>query len=240
MSQRNYPEIKVCGLTQPDEAKACADLGADAIGLVFFPTSPRNVSIEQAAAIKEVLPPSVRATGIFVDPLMENLLQTVEQTGLDVIQLHGIESSKFISHLKQATDRKIIKALFSERSPGLQLAPTYDVNGFLVECGRGLLPGGNAMAWDWGAALPFGEKHPLILAGGLGPETVDEAIAAALPDAVDASSALEARPGRKDLDKVKQFIQAVKGSAGHYASSGRRLRSIFTSGSVFQIEPNEN
>jgi phosphoribosylanthranilate isomerase len=227
MTQRQYPEIKVCGLTQPDEARACAEFGADAIGLVFYPPSPRNVTIKQGAAIKNALPPMVRAAGVFVDPLLDDLLQTVDQVGLDVIQLHGAESPEFVSQLRKATDRTIIKVLFSKKSPDLQRASAYDADGFLVECGRGPLPGGNAMTWDWGAALPFAKKHPLILAGGLGPETVEEAIAASFPDAVDASSALEARPGRKDPDKVKQFIQAIQRSGGHYASSDRCLRPIF-------------
>ncbi len=229
MSQRNYPEIKVCGLTRPDEAKACADLGADAIGLVFYPPSPRNVSVEQAAAIRDVLPSSVPAAGVFADSSLEELLQTVNQVGLDVIQLHGAESQEYVSQLLRETDRKIIKALFAEKKPGMQLAHTYRVSGFLVECGRGPLPGGNAMAWDWGAARSFAQKYPLILAGGLGPDTVEEAIAASLPDAVDASSALESRPGRKDLSKVKRFIQAIQRSAVHYASGNHLIRPIFTS-----------
>ena len=108
-------------------------------------------------------------------------------------------------------------------------ADTYDVSGFLVECGQGPLPGGNAMAWDWGIAKPFAQRNPLILAGGLGPDTVSSAVSACLPDAVDASSALEALPGRKDLSKVEQFIQAVQNSAIHYAAGSRRLRPIFSS-----------
>lgn len=229
MSQRNYPEIKVCGLTRPDEATACAELGADAVGLVFYPPSPRNVSIEQAAAITDVLPSSVSAVGVFVDPPLEQLLQTVNRVGLDVIQLHGAESPEYVSQLSRQTDRKIIKVLFASKAPGMQLAPTYRVNAFLVECGHGPLPGGNAMAWDWAAARPFAQQHPLILAGGLAPETVEDAIAAALPDAVDASSALESQPGRKDLSKVKRFIQAIQRSAAHYTSGDRHIRPIFTS-----------
>lgn len=229
MSERAYPEIKVCGLTRPDEAKACADLGADAIGLVFYPPSPRNVTIEQAAAIKDEMSSSVLAAGVFVDPPFEELLRTVNQVGLDVIQLHGAESPEFVSRLRQATDRKIIKVLFAEKAPGMQQAHTYRVNGFLVECGHGPLPGGNAMAWNWSAARSFAQQHPLILAGGLGPDTVEAAIAASLPDAVDASSALEAQPGRKDISKVKQFIQAIKRSGGHYTSGDRHIRPIFTS-----------
>ena len=229
MRERNYPEIKVCGLTQPDEAKACAKLGPDAIGLVFFPRSPRNVSNEQAAAVRAVLPSSVAAAGVFVDPLMDDLLRTVDQVGLDLIQLHGNESPEFISQLRNKTDAKIIKVLFAEKSPGMDLAQRFNVDGYLVECGHGPLPGGNAMAWDWGAAKSFALQHPLILAGGLGPDTVEEAIAASLPDAVDASSALEATPGRKDLTKVKQFIEAIKRTTIQFEGSTRQLRPIFSS-----------
>ena len=229
MIERNYPEIKVCGLTRPDEAKACTDLGADAIGLVFYPRSPRNVTIAQAAAIKAALPSCVPAVGVFVDPDLETLLHTVADCGLDVIQLHGAESPDFTIQLGHATDAKIIKVLFATKAPGLNDADTYDVSGFLVECGQGPLPGGNAMAWDWGIAKPFAQRNPLILAGGLGPDTVSSAVSACLPDAVDASSALEALPGRKDLSKVEQFIQAVQNSAIHYAAGSRRLRPIFSS-----------
>ena len=229
MGLRNSPEIKVCGLTVPDEARACADLGADAIGLVFYPRSPRNVTLDQAAAIKAVLPGSVRAVGVFVDTDFDGILRTIAASGLDAIQLHGAESPEFVARLKQATEHPIIKALFATRAPGFNAAGNYPVSRLLVECGRGPLPGGNAIAWDWGAAKSMAQHNILILAGGLSPDTVGEAIAASLPDAVDASSALEAQAGRKDLTKVERFIAAVKHSQVNYKASSRRIRPVFSS-----------
>jgi phosphoribosylanthranilate isomerase len=231
MSKHDYPQIKVCGLTRPEQAQACVELGADAIGVVFYSRSPRNVSIEQAVAIRAVVPPSTALVGVVVEPSLEWLLDIAGRCGLDAIQLHGAESPAYVHKLRRAVSTKIIKALFDQRPPEMHTAGDYPVDSFLVECGRGPLPGGNAMAWDWGAAKPFAARHPLILAGGLGPETVEQAIAAAQPDAVDASSALEAQPGLKDLALVERFIESVRRSATHFTSADRPIRPIFTSGS---------
>ncbi len=220
------PQIKVCGLTKPDEAKTCADLGANAIGLVFYPASPRNVSVEQARAITSVLPSHVSAVGVFVNPTLEMLTQTITRCRLSAVQLHGVESPDYIADLSRATDAGIIKALFTAKAPGLADAGDYTVAGYLVECGRGHLPGGNALTWNWAIAEEFARHYPLILAGGLGPENVTAAIAACLPDAVDASSGLEAGPGRKDLDKVERFIHQVHQTHALYKAHQRVVRSI--------------
>ena len=103
----------------------------------------------------------------------------------------------------------VIKALFADRAPVIEAASQYSASAYLVECGRGALPGGNAQEWDWSRAGPFAERHPLILAGGLTPENAAQAVRAALPDAVDVSSGVEAVPGRKSIRKVEQFIAAV-------------------------------
>lgn len=227
MNQQRYPQIKVCGLTRPDEAVACAELGADAIGLVFYPDSPRNVTLEQAAAIVEKLPSDVSPVGVFVNPDTEMLIQAITQCGLQGIQLHGAEPPEFTLALEKITQAKIYKALFTARAPGLNDAGNYNVAGFLIECGRGRLPGGNAETWDWSLAEPFGRTYPLILAGGLDPKTVCQAIQSGLPDAVDASSGLEASPGRKDLAKVEHYIHAVHQAADAYTVKNRTIRPIF-------------
>jgi phosphoribosylanthranilate isomerase len=226
MVERYYPQIKICGLTLPDQARVCADLGADAIGLVFFEKSPRNVTPEQAAAVKAVLPPRVAAVGVFVDPDQEFLARTVRQCGLDIVQLHGSESPEFVADMHAILKVPIIKVLFATRSPGLGDAAGYHAAGYLVECGRGPLPGGNAMAWDWAAAQAVGREFPLILAGGLAPDNVAGAIGACLPDAVDASSSLEAGPGVKDLKKVADFIAQVKKTEPLYRSAERIIRPV--------------
>lgn len=229
MNNAYLPQIKICGLTVPEEAKAIADMGADAIGLVFYPKSPRNVSLEQAATITSILPDHVAATGVFVNPDLQFLLEAIERCKLDIAQLHGNESPQFIHDLREATKAGIIKVLFSKKDPKLTDAEKYNVDSFLVECGKGKLPGGNAMAWDWGSAKAFATRYPTALAGGLAPDNVKEAISACLPHAVDASSGLEAMPGRKDLIKAELFINEVRQTPSLYQDQNRRVEPVFKS-----------
>lgn len=213
---KRYPQVKICGLTRPHEAARCAHLGADAIGLIFFPKSPRNVTSDQATAVTAALPKTVAAVGVFVNADFSFIMSRVERCGLSMAQLHGQESSDLAARLK-AEGVGVIKALFVDGRPGLADARTFDVDGYLVECARGPLPGGNAMVWDWGAARDFGDRHPLVLAGGLSPENVTDAIRAGLPAAIDVSSGVEVSPGRKDPDRVARLIAAIHGSGEHYA-----------------------
>jgi len=217
----NKPQIKICGLTVPEEALKCAALGANAIGLVFYPKSPRNLSENQAREITAVLPPHIKTVGVFVNETFSNIMRKVEYCGLNAVQLHGEESPELVSRLR-GEHLIVIKGLYTDRSPFLAEASNYDASGFLIECGKGRLPGGNALTWNWGEAKPFGETYPLVLAGGLSPDNVSEAIAASQPDAVDISSGVEAAPGRKDLHKVELFINAVS-----RCSTGRKTRRIF-------------
>jgi phosphoribosylanthranilate isomerase len=221
------PQIKVCGLTVPDEAAGCAALGADAIGLVFFPPSPRHLTLDQAAHIAAALPARVRRAGVFVDPGRELLAETIAGCGLQVVQLHGRETPDLAVWLREHFQVKVIKGLYVTKAPLLTAADDYDVAAYLVECGKGPLPGGNALTWDWGAAADFARRHPTVLAGGLDADNVGRAIAAALPAAVDASSGLEAAPGRKDLKKVERFIAAVRRTADLYRERPRPLQPIF-------------
>lgn len=228
MTQQRYPQIKICGLTDPEQAAQCAELGADAIGLVFYPKSPRNVSVEQAASIAACLPEHVAAVGVFVNPDRESLLHTIESCGLSGAQLHGQESSEWVDGLPVSIRSTVIKALFAERAPKLTEAGHYDVKAYLVECGKGQLPGGNAMVWDWAIADEFAQHYPLILAGGLGPDNVAAAISTCLPDAVDASSSLELEPGCKDMEKVRRFIDQVRQTAPLYNARKREMASVLS------------
>ncbi len=205
-------QVKVCGLTRVDEAVACARAGVHAVGCVFYPRSPRYVSVAAARAIRQALPPEVACVGVFVDEPFESVLATAAQAGLAAVQLHGSESPEVVRRLRHE-GLYVIKALFADRAPGLDEASRYSASAYLVECGRGTLPGGNAQPWEWGRAGPLGERHPLVLAGGLTPENAAQAVRAAGPDAVDASSGVEAGPGRKDIGKVEQLIAAVASAA---------------------------
>ena len=210
-------QVKVCGLTRVDEAVACAQAGARAVGCVFYAESPRCVTAATARAIRRALPPEVACVGVFADEPFEGILAMAARTGFTAVQLHGSESPEVVQLLRRE-GLFVIKALFAGRAPGIEAGPQYSASAFLVECGRGALPGGNAQEWDWSKAGPFAERHPLILAGGLTPENAAQAVRAALPDAVDVSSGVEAVPGRKDIRKVEQFIAAVA-----TASARRRI-----------------
>jgi phosphoribosylanthranilate isomerase len=201
-------QVKICGLTRVDEAVACARAGARAIGCVFCPKSPRCVSASVAGDICRKLPPEVTCVGVFVDESFDVVMATASQTGITAVQLHGLESPELVERLRRE-GLFVIKALFADRAPGFEQALHYEASAFLVECGQGPLPGGNARVWNWGQAAPIGERFPLILAGGLSPQNVAHAVGEACPGAVDVSSGVEASPGCKDIRKVEEFIAAV-------------------------------
>ena len=201
-------QVKVCGLTRADEAAACARAGASAVGCVFYPRSVRCVSAAVAREIRRALPPGVACVGVFVDAPFEGVVATASQADLTAVQLHGNEPPALVERLRRE-GLFVIKALFADRTPGLDEAPHYLASAYLVECGQGPLPGGNAQDWDWSRVGPFAKRFPLILAGGLTPQNAAQAVRAALPDAVDVSSGVEAGPGRKDIRQVEQFIAAV-------------------------------
>lgn len=216
-----YPQIKICGLTNTDEAVKTAAAGADAIGLVFFKNSPRYVKPERAKAICAALPDDVTTVGVFVNEPFNSIMDIVSTSNLGAVQLHGNEPPKFVRRL---TDQGliVIKGLYMEGQPSIAQVSTYDASAYLVECTRGELPGGNAMTWDWEDAATFGENNPMVLAGGLSPENVASAISKSMPDAVDVSSGVERSPGKKDIHKVMQFIKAVRECV-----PTRELRRIF-------------
>jgi len=216
LEKRKTVQVKVCGLTRVDEAVACGQAGAAAIGCVFYAKSPRCVTTATARDLRRALPPEIACVGVFVDEPFKRIMAIATHTGITAVQLHGSESPEVVGLLRRE-GLFVIKALFADRSPLLDEGPHYSPSAFLVECGRGPLPGGNAQDWDWSRARPFADHHPLILAGGLTPENAARAVRAALPDAVDVSSGVEAGPGRKDIRKVEQFIAAV-------ATAGARRR----------------
>ena len=212
------PQVKICGLTLPEEAAACADLGADAIGLIFFPKSPRHLSVEGAGAVVAALPRSVPAVGVFVNATFDAIMDRVDRCGLRMVQLHGRENPELVDRLR-SRGIGVVKALFVDGRPGFPDRRRYHADAFLAECARGPLPGGNAMVWDWRAARALRGAAPLVLAGGLSPDNVRDAVHDALPAAVDVSSGVEIAPGRKDLVKVARLLEAVRQTAPFYAGS---------------------
>jgi phosphoribosylanthranilate isomerase len=222
MKTANYlPQIKICGLKKVDEAVQCAELGANAIGMIFYDKSPRFLSDTQARDISNALPDSVGKIGVFVNESFDGIMEKVHRCGLTGIQLHGMETPELIDRLIHE-NLLVIKGLFTQKEPNISSVSLYKASAYLVECGKGKLPGGNAMTWNWSQAFDFGKKNPFILAGGLNPANVVQAINQCFPDAVDVSSGVEISPGQKDIKKVKDFI-----SATHRVSVKNILRNIF-------------
>jgi len=203
-------QIKICGLTNVAQAYAVAEAGADAIGLVFFPLSPRNVTLDQAKEIRDALPAHVTPVGVFVDMPLEEMIITARHVGLNVLQLHGNETGFTIQVLKSAGFR-VIKSL---RSSGRQLlldAMEFELaDSLLTEASQGILPGGNGEPWNWSEARKLADIRPYILAGGLNASNIVDALEQSGASAVDLSSAAESSPGQKDLEKVKAIIAAVR------------------------------
>jgi len=220
------PQIKICGLTNTQEAYECAALGAHAIGCVFYPKSPRYVTDNQARDIARTLPSSISLVGVFVNSSFEEIMKKVDTCGLNAVQLHGQEPPDLVYRLSKE-NLLVIKALFDKTHPDFEDASRYHASAYLVECGKGKLPGGNALSWEWGKASELGISYPLILAGGISEDTVCQAIHECSPDALDISSSVESAPGRKDIAKVKAFISKVSTSDVYKKSPNRKLRRIF-------------
>ena len=208
----NKPWIKICGLTDPENAIGCANLGADAIGLVFFDKSPRNVSIQKAVRISNALPDHILTIGVFVDASYEAIMEKVNQCALKGVQLHGNEPPELVDRLLEK-NLLVIKALFATKEPFLTQASKYkNASFFLIEYGKGSLPGGNAESWNYEQALQLKTKTPVILAGGLHPDNICQAIKTARPAGIDVSSGVEKSHGIKDLNKVESFITRINSS----------------------------
>lgn len=205
--------IKVCGITHPDQGIAVADAGADAIGLVFYGPSSRNVSVDQAAAIRRSIPAFVSVIGLFVDTPVDQINSIAARVKLDAIQFHGDQSPEQCG----TADRPWYRAL--------RVKPDDQVDQLIgpwVGHGQGILldayvkgiPGGTGHQFNW-EQIPNERDWRLILAGGLTPENVRDAISQTRPYAVDVSGGVESEPGTKDISRVRAFIQEVRNDQHH-------------------------
>jgi phosphoribosylanthranilate isomerase len=215
------PQVKVCGLTRVENALECIALGANAIGCVFYPKSPRHLTDNEAREICRAVSSSAVTVGVFVNDSFSFIMNKVQRCFLDAVQLHGQESPDLVNRLRRE-NIMVIKTLFLSSKPTFGNANNYEPSAFLVECGGGMLPGGNAAPWNWKNARVLTRKRTVILAGGLTPENVAGAISESDPDVVDVSSGVEFSPGVKDTGKVKAFIQTVSRS-----NLKRKARRIF-------------
>ncbi len=211
--------VKICGITRPEDAIAAAELGADAIGLVFCEASPRAVDRRMAEAIITALPPFVSVVGLFVDPDRQQVEVALEELRLDLLQFHGDEPPEFCAGFH----RRYIKAvpMGGGIDPVAYLARYPGASGFLFDGHAVGELGGRGVGFDHGR-LPAAGCRYSVLAGGLTPENVGEVVARVRPFAVDVSSGVEARPGIKDRERMAKFMAEVeragnggKSAAGH-------------------------
>ncbi len=199
--------IKICGITRVEDVLAAAHGGADAIGLVFYDKSPRNVERKQAALLAAAIPPFVTLVGLFVNASAENVRETLRQVPLDVLQFHGEEEPDFCRQF----GRPYLKALRVKNGLNLvQCAARYqDAQGLLLDAYIEGTHGGTGIAFDW-SLIPQGLPLPVVLSGGLHAGNVADAIMQVRPWAVDVSSGVESAKGIKDAAKIAAFIMEIK------------------------------
>lgn len=206
MNRPARTRVKICGITRPEDGLVAASAGADAIGLVFYAKSPRHVTPLQARAIIAALPPFVTTVGLFVDADIAEIEGVLREVPLDTLQFHGEETPEFCASF----GRPYFKAISMRDGVDLprEAARFASASALLVDTFQAGVPGGSGVSFDWNR-LPAVLDKPLILAGGLNPDNVADAIRQARPYAVDVSSGVEAAKGIKDADKIAAFMRGV-------------------------------
>lgn len=200
--------IKVCGITRPEDARAAAAAGATAIGIVFWPGSPRAVDPEHARAIVAALPEGVPAIGVFVNQSVDAINAIAMASKLFAVQLHGDEPMDVIGRIR----RPVIRSLSLEHAGRLDEIPAQAT--VLLDAADPVKRGGTGRAIDWKAAAAIARRRDVVLAGGLRPENVGEAIGVVHPYGVDVSSGVESAPGIKDPARIEAFVKAVRTADG--------------------------
>lgn len=199
-------KVKICGITNLDDAIKAAELGADAIGFVFWEGSRRFISPAAAARILREMPPFMTSVGVFVNEGAKAVNRVIDETGIDCAQLHGEESPEECLQVKS----RVIKAIRIKDSKDLRALKSYNVSAFLLDAFIEGVPGGTGKTFDWNIAVEAKSAGRIILSGGLTPENVKEAVKKVGPYAIDVSSGVELAPGKKDHAKLKKFMEQVR------------------------------
>jgi len=203
-------EIKFCGLTHLDDAERAVAAGAWAIGLIFWPGSPRRCEFDAAVEIAGALKRRVEVAGVFVNATLDHVTATAEAVGLTMLQLHGDEGPAYCSEAARRTGCKVIKAVRVRSGADVRALAAFHTDYHLLDSYTAGVPGGTGETFAWEIARSHRSRIPMILSGGLNPENVADAIAAVRPFAVDVASGVERAPGLKDHDKLEAFAAAVR------------------------------
>lgn len=204
-------EIKICGITNREDALFATACGVDALGFIFFLRSPRYISPENARPIISDLPPNIIKVGVFVNHDIEGVKRIQSFCGLDILQLHGDEPPDYCRRFPPSL---LIKAVSPQKDDDLKTLGRYEVRAFLVDARDDQRYGGTGLTSAWDLAARIKTTNPLVLSGGLKEENIREAIAAVSPHAVDINSGIESAPGKKDHRKLARIIKIIHGQGG--------------------------
>jgi phosphoribosylanthranilate isomerase len=206
--------IKFCGITRLDDAELAVSAGAWAIGLIFWPRSPRRCELDAAGEIAAAVKRRAEVAGVFVNATLDHVAATADAVGLTMLQLHGDEGPAYCSEAARRTGCKVIKAVRVRSGADLRALAAFHTDYHLLDSYVAGLPGGTGETFSWdivrGNWIPTRPRVPVILSGGLNPDNVADAIAAVRPFAVDVASGVERAPGVKDHDKLTAFAAAVQ------------------------------
>jgi phosphoribosylanthranilate isomerase len=202
--------VKTCGITRPGDARLAVELGAWALGLIFWPRSPRACPIEVAEEIGAEQRRRVELAGVFVNATLEHVAATAERASLSLLQLHGDEGPAYCREAARRTGCKVMKAVRVKDPSQVTAIEAFHVDYHLLDAYVPGTPGGTGERFNWDLARRHRGSAPVVLSGGLTPDNVGEAIAAARPFAVDTASGTEAQPGRKDPARLEAFFRAVR------------------------------
>ncbi len=199
-------KVKICGITNLEDALAAAEAGADALGFVFYPDSPRFIDPGNARAIIAKLPVFITSVGVFVDESEDLIRRIIREGGIQILQFHGSESPVLCTRFRE----KVIKAIRIKDEESISEMQMYDVDTFLLDTYLDCAKGGTGKTFNWKYAEMAKKNGRIILSGGLNPSNIGNAVRKLKPYGVDVSSGVEISPGKKDHDKIREFVREAK------------------------------
>ena len=198
--------IKICGITEFDDALKIAEMGINALGFIFYPKSRRYIFPDKAKEIIKHLPPFINTVGVFVNEKKENVIDVLNRCPIDILQFHGDETPEYCSQF----NKKIIKAFRVNRDFSFDVFYKFPASAFLLDSHVSGEYGGTGVVFDWDLAVKAKKYGKIILSGGLNPENLSSAVAKVNPYGVDISSGVEIKPGKKDIIKVEEIVKICR------------------------------